>query len=122
MIKRHTCPSGTFVCSLCGMNVTGMDMDSPCYGVPKMTSPSDLTAERHSTHGDWLQQSTLANVLKIHIHESYNWRTLQPYQREAIDMIAVKLSRILCGNPDEPDHWDDIAGYAFLGKGGHTPS
>jgi hypothetical protein len=29
-------------------------------------------------------------------------------------MIALKLSRILSGKPDEQDHWDDIAGYARL--------
>jgi hypothetical protein len=26
----------------------------------------------------------------------------------------MKMSRILCGNPNEPDHWRDIAGYATL--------
>ena len=26
---------------------------------------------------------------------------------------------IVCGDPNCADHWDDIAGYALLGKGGH---
>ena len=29
-------------------------------------------------------------------------------------MIAHKIGRILAGNPDFKDHWDDIAGYAVL--------
>jgi len=29
-------------------------------------------------------------------------------------MIALKLSRILSGQADFKDHWDDIAGYAKL--------
>lgn len=82
------------------------------------TSPEKLTNERHNTHGDWTQQSRLAyelkNLLRQHHHVD-----LTPGQMEALDMIAVKISRILTGNPNEPDHWDDIAGYAFLGKGGH---
>ena len=35
-------------------------------------------------------------------------------KKEAIHMILVKLSRIIYGNHDHADHWDDIAGYALL--------
>lgn len=78
-----------------------------------------LTNERKSTHGDWVEQSELALTLKLAMHEAPNWATLTSMQSEALDMIAVKISRILSGNPSEPDHWDDIGGYAHLGKGGH---
>lgn len=90
-----------------------------------MTSPSELTNERKSTHGDWGQQSDTAHRLKSEMHftriTGAGWDNLTVSQKEALDMIAVKISRILSGNPNEPDHWDDIAGYAFLGKGGHPP-
>jgi len=33
---------------------------------------------------------------------------------ESIEMIATKLARICCGDPNFRDHWDDIAGYATL--------
>lgn len=78
-----------------------------------------LTSERGKTHGDWNEQARLASELKAVMRGSLNWYSLKPHQREALDMDAVKTSRILTGNPDEPDHWDDKAGYAFLGKGGH---
>jgi hypothetical protein len=29
-------------------------------------------------------------------------------------MIVHKIGRIVNGNPDKVDHWDDIAGYATL--------
>jgi hypothetical protein len=29
-------------------------------------------------------------------------------------MILMKLARVIAGNPNEPDHWRDIAGYAEL--------
>lgn len=31
-------------------------------------------------------------------------------------MILAKIARIVSGDPNHADHWDDIAGYALLGK------
>jgi hypothetical protein len=39
---------------------------------------------------------------------------MQADQREALDMIAHKIGRILNGDPDYSDSWRDIAGYATL--------
>jgi len=36
-------------------------------------------------------------------------------QREALDQIAAKIARILCGDANYADHWHDIASYAQLG-------
>lgn len=36
-------------------------------------------------------------------------------------MIAMKMSRILSGDKDYRDHWDDIMGYAQLG-GQYSPT
>ena len=80
-------------------------------------SPAELISERGKTHGDWHHQAVCSRQLKGIIYR-YG-AELHATQFEALDMIAVKMSRILCGNPKEPDHWDDIAGYALLGKGGH---
>ena len=41
-------------------------------------------------------------------------------QREALGQITFKIARILSGDPNHPDHWDDIAGYALLAKGEST--
>lgn len=76
-----------------------------------------LTEERKNAHGNWLEQSRVARELR-NVIDVYG-ESLAPYQREALDMIAVKMSRVLCGDPAHEDHWDDIAGYAYLGKGGH---
>jgi hypothetical protein len=43
-----------------------------------------------------------------------NWNELDDIQREALQMIASKIARILSGNHAEIDHWKDIAGYANL--------
>ena len=42
------------------------------------------------------------------------WLQLQPIHREALEMIAHKVGRILNGQPDFFDSWHDIAGYATL--------
>lgn len=86
------------------------------------TGAASLIAERRKTHGDWKAQSKLAQRLKAEIHEADDREAHTPlklHQMEALEMIAVKISRIITGNADEPDHWDDISGYALLGKQGH---
>lgn len=84
----------------------------------KPSTTSALIAERHNTHGDWHEQSRLAQELKIAV-TSRAVGKLKPHQLEAVEMILVKISRIVTGNPNEPDHWMDIQGYALLGKQGH---
>ncbi len=59
-------------------------------------------------------QSTVAAQIKAVLHSAPNWSKLSPDQQEALDMNAVKTSRILCGDPDFPDHWHDICGYSKL--------
>lgn len=74
----------------------------------------ELLAERRKTHGDFGGAAFVAQGLKRVMERARNHDKLDPRQAEAIDQIATKLSRILCGDPDHRDHWDDIAGYATL--------
>jgi len=41
-------------------------------------------------------------------------KVLAPDQMYAIEMIAVKLGRIINGDPNYDDNWRDISGYATL--------
>ena len=70
--------------------------------------------EKGKVHGEYSEQAGVTQKLKDTAHESNNWQKLDSTQRDAIEMICVKLGRILTGNPDEPDHWLDIQGYARL--------
>lgn len=70
--------------------------------------------ERHTTHGDYVKRCRISQNLKGDMAESGGWEDLNDGQREALEMIAVKISRILAGDPDCADHWLDIAGYATL--------
>ena len=81
-------------------------------------SIEDTLKERGKTHGDWLKQSHLTSEIKnaINYRESY-YEPMEACKKEALDMIAVKISRIVCGNSNEKDHWRDIQGYAKLAEG-----
>lgn len=76
---------------------------------------TETIAERAKLHGDFSHTSACAQRIKEDMRAwSPNWETLKPYQREALDQIAQKVARIMTGDPDEPDHWRDIAGYATM--------
>jgi hypothetical protein len=103
-------------CEQCGADVGELCKEG-CPNTFSKSDPVALTNERKKQHGNWAHQAHVARNLKGIIDE--HARNLSNGQREALDMIAVKISRILSGDPNHADHWDDIAGYAYLGKGGH---
>lgn len=97
----------------------GLDA-SPPRAPAGLADIGQLIATRRTTHGDWAVQSATEQAIKDRLRQGPAWPNMSPAQRAAAEMIAVKLSRIVSGNPDEPDHWDDIAGYARLGRQGHA--
>ena len=72
--------------------------------------------KRASTYGSFMQSANIAIRLKHTMHNAIAQADLHlmPDQILALDMIAVKISRILAGNPGHRDSWVDIAGYAKL--------
>ena len=75
---------------------------------------SDLLNERAKTHGDYTVHADITQRIKDVMFDQSNWELLSSAQREGLQMIAHKIGRILAGNPNFRDHWDDIAGYAKL--------
>ena len=96
--------------------VTNTPRQGDAPGSRDRTATSALIAERHKTHGDWDANAAASQAMKkimndfVHQHSIF----LNPSQLEALDMICLKLSRIITGQPDFGDHWRDIAGYATL--------
>lgn len=83
---------------------------------PSPTTPSvDATlAERGARYGKFIDHARIAQTLKHDMFETPNWNKLSPSQREALEMIAHKIGRILNGDPNYHDSWHDIAGYSKL--------
>lgn len=73
-----------------------------------------ILAERRKTNGDFRKHAAIADNLKYHMRNTENWNYLTAVQKEALDMIVHKIGRILAGDPNLKDHWDDIAGYSML--------
>jgi hypothetical protein len=70
--------------------------------------------DRQSHHGDFGDVSALAQRLKCVMADFPNWIVQGARKREALESIATKIARILCGDHSDPDHWHDIEGYAHL--------
>lgn len=77
---------------------------------------NEAVTVRPKTHGDFSDNSAISQRLQVVMMESPNWHNLRLslVQREALQMYAHKIARILSGDPNEPDHWVDIGGYSRL--------
>jgi hypothetical protein len=74
----------------------------------------NLVNGRDSSHGNFKRASNLAIGILNALTSREGWYELNAEHQYALIMIAVKMARILEGNPLLVDHWDDIAGYATL--------
>lgn len=74
----------------------------------------NILAERGSRYGAFKDNADVSQNVKCAIRRGMNYNRLAVDQLEAIDQIASKLSRIVTGDPDYADNWDDIAGFATL--------
>lgn len=74
-----------------------------------------ILEERNITHGDYGVESKVAEAIKDVLLEA-GYKKLPWYVRNALDLIATKISRLVCGNFKHLDHYDDISGYAQLVK------
>lgn len=73
-----------------------------------------LTAERSTTHGDFRTNARLSQKMKTIFRLYDGWDALDDVEKEVLDMISLKISRILSGKSLERQHWEDIEGYAHL--------
>ncbi len=79
-----------------------------------MTTIAQILEQRKSQHGDLLTQSTVSQGLNDVMRNNPKWIELKPDQKESLEMIVHKIARILAGDPNFVDHWDDISGYSIL--------
>ncbi len=78
------------------------------------TDISAMLAERGKRYGKFANHAEVAQALKETMRAHPNHHDLDADMREALDMIQHKIGRILNGDPEYADSWDDIAGYAKL--------
>lgn len=74
----------------------------------------DILAQRGARYGTFAESALVAQHIKAAMRHSPGWQRLPADMREALEMIATKSARILCGDPHHLDSWRDIEGYAKL--------
>ena len=80
----------------------------------KMVTVNVMLNKKEKTHGLYKETANLSQSLKDVFRSGKNWANLTDVQKESLEMIALKIARVLNGNAAHRDHWDDVAGYAAL--------
>lgn len=71
-------------------------------------------AERGTRYGVFAEHARITQAVKAAMVDSPNWDELSPEAKEALEMVAHKIGRILNGDPTYKDSWVDIEGYVHL--------
>lgn len=120
-------PKDHHACGLCGWEATVAEWALAQGSVVELTSkqmkqdersepvPIEATlTERGARYGSFVGHADITQRLKFVMHDTKNWLSMSNDQREALDMVAHKIGRILNGDPDYIDSWVDIEGYVHL--------
>lgn len=82
--------------------------------VPTAGPLEALLARRGTRYGPFPSHAQITQDLKMTMRDAPVWMLMAADQREALEMVAHKIGRILNGDPDYADSWRDIAGYTKL--------
>ena len=70
--------------------------------------------ERGNRYGEFKDHAHISQSIKQIIQSNQSFNDMESYQKEALEMIAHKIARIINGDSDYIDSWHDISGYATL--------
>jgi hypothetical protein len=79
-----------------------------------MTDIAQTLVDRGKRYGSFPGHALITQSIKRAMYRAPQWEVLADDQKEACEMIAHKLGRILNGDPNYHDSWHDIVGYAKL--------
>ena len=82
----------------------------------KLVGVDATLAERGTRYGTFTGHAKITQNIKRAMQDSPNWEKLDDDQREALEMTAHKIGRILHGDPNHLDTWQDGQGYLKLGE------
>lgn len=92
----------------------GDDHDALTFHTLPTTGVDAILEERGSRYGKFTGHAAVTQAIKSVMFNTRPDLELAPDQREALEMIAHKIGRIINGDPNYADSWVDIAGYAKL--------
>ncbi len=79
-----------------------------------MSTIDKTLEERGARYGDFAGHAEVTQALKDAMQAHDGWDGLADDQKEALEMVAHKVGRILNGDPNYIDSWTDIIGYTRL--------
>ena len=79
-----------------------------------MSAVDATLAERGARYGEFDEHARITQGLKKVMTSGRRWGALADDQKEALEMMAHKVGRILNGDPNYVDSWHDIIGYTRL--------
>lgn len=79
----------------------------------------NLLNERERTHGDYSEVARVSQALKMALRNG-PIEEVPAVIRESLELICMKMARIVCGDHNETDHYVDIIGYAKLALKKHV--
>lgn len=79
-----------------------------------MPDINETLAFRGRRYGEFDEHARITQSLKQVLQTGESWLKANDSEKEALEMIAHKLGRIVNGDPHYHDSWHDIAGYATL--------
>jgi hypothetical protein len=104
-------------CKACGAQEKNDHMAGCPLGPSLVSQPAGLYAmlnERGNHYGKFVDHAETTQEIKAALYRRLRCKTIKADQIEALEMIAHKMGRIVCGDPDYEDSWRGIAGYATL--------
>lgn len=74
----------------------------------------EILMQREARYGEFPDNAEISQKIKEIFKSTPNWDILASCKKEALEMIAHKIARILNGDVNYDDNWVDIVGYAQL--------
>lgn len=75
-----------------------------------------VLAERGSRYGEFDEHARTTQAIKQALASGRSWAGMTDSQKEALEMVAHKMGRIVNGDPAYVDSWTDLIGYARLAE------
>lgn len=79
-----------------------------------MSAIDKTLTERGTRYGTFMDNARIAQEMKGVVCQGGSWDKMKADQKEALEVICQKISRIVTGDPNYADNWHDIQGYAKL--------
>lgn len=79
-----------------------------------MTDIKEVLEERGKNYGEFDEHARITQAIKDAMKSGLGWNKMEPYHKEALEMLAHKIGRIVNGDPYYLDSYVDCIGYTQL--------